>query len=270
MRTRVGFLGAGRIARALATGLVRSGEADWDLAASTRTRESAEAFGKAIPQARLYPAERNREVVQESDIVFLCVKPQEVVSVLREIGPMTAGKSIVSVAAGISIAAMAAEADPSARIVRAMPNLPSLIGRGVTAYCLGPGWESFERERMRRLLERFGLALEVEESLFPAVTVLAGCGPAYFCAFLAPLLRFAAQSGLPEEKARPMLLATFSGSTELLRQAALDPDEVVQESRTPGGITHAALSVLEERGWQETLRLALEAAWSRAKALEKG
>ncbi len=270
MRTSVGFVGAGRIARALAGGLVRSGEDVWDLMASTRTRESGVAFGKAIPQARLYPSERNRDLVRESDIVFLCVKPQEAAEVLREIRPVTAGKWIISVAAGVSVAAVEAEVDPSARVVRAMPNLSSLIGQGVTVYCLAPGWEVGARERVQRLLERFGEAVEIEEHLFPLATVLAGCGPAYFCAFLAPLLRFAAESGLPEPKSRRMLLATFSGAAELLKQTNLDPEEVVHESRTPGGITNAALSVLEERGWQETLRHALDAAWSRAKILEKG
>lgn len=269
MTTRVGFVGAGRIARALAGGLVRGGKGGWELLASTRTRESGEDFRKAIPQARLYPEEQNRDLVQESDVVFLCVKPREAVGVLRQIRTVTAGKRIISVAAGLSVAAMASELDPAARIVRAMPNLPSLIGQGVIPYCLGPGWEPGDQEQIKRLLERLGEAVEIEEHFFALATVLAGCGPAYFCAFLAPVLRFAAESGLPAAEARQMLLTTFSGTVELLRQTPLDPAEVVQESRTPGGITNAALSVLEEKGWQETLRRALDAAWSRAKTLEE-
>ncbi len=268
MRTKVGFLGAGRIARALAGGLVR-GEDSWELFASSRTREGGEAFRKVLPQARLYPEERNRDLVRESDIVFLCVKPQEALGVLRQIRPVTAGKWIVSVAAGVSLAAIVSEVDPSARVVRAMPNLPSLIGQGVIPYCLGSGWEAADREWAQRLLKRFGYAVELEERLFPLATALIGCGPAYFCAFLAPLLRFAAESGLRTAEARGMVLATVSGAAALLKQSEVDPLEVVQESRTPGGITNAALSVLEEEGWQETLRRALDAAWSRAKALEE-
>ncbi|MDD4932111.1 MAG: pyrroline-5-carboxylate reductase [Methylacidiphilaceae bacterium] len=269
MRTRVGFLGAGRIARALAGGLLRSEGDSWELVASTRTRESGEGFGKAVPQARLYSEERNCDLVRESDIVFLCVKPQEVPGVLRQIQPATAGKWIVSVAAGVSLAALVAEAAPSARVIRAMPNLPVLIGRGVIPYCLGPGWDAGDREGAKKLLRRFGEAVEIDEKLFPLATVLAGCGPAYFCAFLAPLLRFAAESGLPGSEARRMLLSTFSGTAELLRQTDLDPNEAVQESRTPGGITHAALTVLEQREWPETLRRALDAALRRAKTLEE-
>ncbi|VVM06217.1 partial pyrroline-5-carboxylate reductase, partial [Methylacidimicrobium tartarophylax] len=90
MRTRVAFLGAGRIARALAGGLLRNEEDSWELVASTRTWESGEKFGKAVPQARLYPEERNRDLVQESEIIFLCVKPQEVRGVLQQIRPATA------------------------------------------------------------------------------------------------------------------------------------------------------------------------------------
>ncbi|QSR83862.1 pyrroline-5-carboxylate reductase [Methylacidimicrobium sp. B4] len=268
MRTKVGFLGAGRIARVLAGGLVR-GEDSWELFASSRTRAGGEAFRKALPQARLYPEERNRDLVGESEIVFLCVRPQEAIGVLRQIRPMTAGKRIVSVAAGVSLASILSEVEPSARVVRAMPNLPSLIGQGVIPYCLGSGREAGDREWAKRLLERFGEAVELEESLFPLATALIGCGPAYVCAFLAPLLRFAAESGLRAAEARRMVLATVSGALALLRQTDLDPAEVVQESRTPGGITNAAVSVLEEEGWQETLRRALDAAWSRAKALEE-
>jgi len=269
VRTRVAFLGAGRIARALAGGLLRNEEDSWELVASTRTRESGENFGRAVPQAHLYPEERNRDLVQESQIIFLCVKPQEVRGVLQQIRPATAGKWIVSVAAGISLAAMAAEVAPSARLLRAMPNLPSLLGQGVTPYCLGPGWGADDRERAKKLLQRFGEAVEIDERFFPLLTVLVGCGPAYFCAFLAPLFRFAAEAGLPAAETRRMLLATFSGTAELLKQTNLDPAEAVQESRTPGGITHAALTILEEKEWQETLRRALDAAWSRAKTLEK-
>ncbi|WP_018290837.1 pyrroline-5-carboxylate reductase [Verrucomicrobium sp. 3C] len=269
MKTRVGFLGAGRIARALAGGLLRGEKDSWELVASTRTRESGEDFGKAIPQARLYPEERNPDLVRESQIIFLCVKPQEVCGILRQIRPATADKWIISVAAGISLATMAAELAPSARILRAMPNLPSLLGRGVTPYCLGPGWGADDRERAKKLLQRFGEAVEVDEKLFPLLTVLVGCGPAYFCAFLAPLFRFAVESGLPAPEARRMLLSTFSGTADLLQQTNLDPVEAVRESRTPGGITHAALTILEEREWQETLRRALDAAWNRAKTLEE-
>lgn len=269
MRTRVGFLGGGRIARALAGGLMQRGEGLWSLAVSTRTRESGETFGKAIPQARVYTRERNGDLVRESDIVFLCVKPQEVCGVLRQIRPVTADKWIVSVAAGVSLATMVAELDSSARILRAMPNLPSLIGQGVTPYCFGPGWGPDDRESAKKLLQQFGEAVEIDEKFFPLATVLSGCGPAYFCAFLVPVLRFVKEAGLPSSEARRMLLSTFSGAAELLKRTELDPGEVVEESRTPGGITNAALAVLEERGWQETLRSALEAAWSRARALEE-
>lgn len=269
MGIKIGFLGAGRIARALAQGLLRDRENSWDLVASTRTRESGEAFVKAVPRARLYPQERNRELVQESDIVFLCVKPREVVGVLRQVRPATVGKWIVSVAAGVSLASMVEEVDPSARILRAMPNLPSLVGQGVTPYCLGPGWSASDREQAKKLLERFGVAVELEERFFPLVTVLAGCGPAYFCAFLIPLLEFATERGLSAPEARRMLLSTFSGAAELLKQTELDPAEVVHESRTPGGITNAAITVLEQKEWQATLRSALDAAWSRAKTLEE-
>ncbi|WP_202213111.1 pyrroline-5-carboxylate reductase [Methylacidimicrobium sp. AP8] len=268
MKTRIGFLGGGRIARALAGGLIQGGKDSWVLAASTRTRESGEAFRKAVPEARLYPEERNRELVEQSDIVFLCVKPPEAPGVLRQVGAVTGGKWIVSVAAGLSLAKIASLVASSARIVRAMPNLPVRIGSGVIPYCLGPGWEDRNREEIRNLLGRFGEAIEIEEPLFPLATVLAGCGPAYYCAFLACMLRFAEESGLPAQEACGMLLATASGAIELLKQTDLDPAEVVAESRTPGGITHAALSVLEQEGWHEALRRALAAAWHRAKSLE--
>ncbi|MGD9896179.1 MAG: pyrroline-5-carboxylate reductase family protein [Candidatus Methylacidiphilaceae bacterium] len=268
MRIKIGFLGAGRIARALAGGLMRSEENAWDLVASTRTRESAEAFGKAVPNARLFPEERNRELAQESDIIFVCVKPQEVPGVLRQIRPVTAGKWLVSVAAGVSLATVVGEVDARARVIRAMPNLPSLIGQGVIPYCFGPGWLSGDRERAKRLLLGLGEAVEIEENFFPQLTVLAGCGPAYFCAFLVPFFRFGVESGLPAAATRQILLSTFSGAAKLLQQTNLDPVDVVQESRTPGGITGVALQVLEEGGWQETLSRALDAAWSRAKQME--
>ncbi len=178
MWRRLGFIGAGQMATALAHGFVSSGAVQaGQLLVADPSTEARRRFQEATPPARW--AESNEEVVANSDIVFLVVKPQMLEQAVNHLSAAADHQPLfVSIVAGATVGRLSALLH-STRIVRVMPNTPCLIGRGASAYCCGAGVSEVEAEAVGALLRRVGLALQVVESQMDAVTGLSGSGPAY-------------------------------------------------------------------------------------------
>lgn len=244
---KIGFIGAGKMARALALGLVRSGTvAPGDLTCSSRTAESGRVFLDQFPKEKPHWTADNRAVVAENDLIILAIKPQNFPEILRDLKPVSAGKLFLSLAAGVTLADMSGRLDPAARIVRAMPNTPMQIGLGASVYAGQPNARAEDLAVIERVLRSAGQGWRVEESQINAATALSGSGPAYVFHFIDALVRAAMPLGLEEELARALALQTVLGSAQLAAQSELGPLELAAQVKSPGGTTVAGCAVLEE------------------------
>lgn len=205
------------------------------------------------------------------DVVVLAVKPQTMAAVLpayrRFVRPETV---FLSVAAGWTLASFARALGDDARVVRAMPNTPAAIGRGVTVLAAGAGVDDAQRAACDRLVRAVGSAEWVtDEALMDAVTALSGSGPAYIFLLAEAMAAAGAAAGLPADLADRLARATVSGAGELLRLSPDSAAKLRENVTSPGGTTAAALAVLmnERDGFTSLLTKALAAAAERSKQL---
>ncbi|MEX2122050.1 MAG: pyrroline-5-carboxylate reductase [Pirellulales bacterium] len=264
--TRFGFIGAGRMATALARGFVEAGltKAGAILASDPVPAAAAE-FTQATG-ART--TSDNARVAAESDCLFLAVKPQQMSQVFAELrGKLDDRHLVVSVAAGVGLAALARGLGGAARLVRVMPNTPCLIGQGASAYCLGDSARPADGHLVARLLESVGLAFEVEEKLLDAVTGLSGSGPAFAYVIIEALADGGVRMGLPRELALKLAAQTMRGAAAMVIQTNEHPGVLKDRVASPGGTTIAGLAALEAAGLRAALIAAVEAATRRSAEL---
>jgi pyrroline-5-carboxylate reductase len=265
---RYGFIGAGRMATALARGFVAAELArSDDLLASDPAPDAAAHFQQST-KARI--ARDNAEVASQSDVVFLAVKPQQMASVLGGLrGQPTRGKLVISVAAGISLTTLAQDLGATGsgdgpRLVRVMPNTPCLVGQGASVYCLGPGATAADGDLVGKLLSSVGRAFEAPETQLDAVTGLSGSGPAFVFLMIEALSDGGVKMGLPRGMATALAAQTVRGAAELLLTGGEHPAALKDQVASPGGTTIAGLHVLEAAGVRGALMAAVEAATLRS------
>jgi pyrroline-5-carboxylate reductase len=174
---KIGFIGAGQMAEALARGFINKGvvkpENVWATDPVAERKEVFRSFGTT-------PVDTSIEVVKASDVIFVAVKPQYVAVVLREVRPyLREDAVVVSIAAGVTLSTLKEAAGDAARVVRVMPNTPCLVGETAAAMCLGGRADDGDAVLVQRLFEAVGKIYRVEEKLLSAVTGLSGSGPAY-------------------------------------------------------------------------------------------
>ncbi len=264
---RIGFIGAGNMATALAGAIV--GAIDdarivaFDVDAG-RLTEFIHAVARPGDSDAVTAAAGNAQVVDGCDVCFLAVKPQVMPTILAEIAG--AGGLLVSIAAGIRIATFET-ALPDARIVRVMPNTPCLVGAMAAGYANGSRVTSEDREVVSRLLSSAGYAVELPERLLDAVTGLSGSGPAFVARLIGAFTDAGAANGLPREVAYRLTLATFAGTARLLDGHAMTPDELVTMVSSPNGTTVAGRAVLEASDIADVIASTVAAATNRSKEL---
>jgi pyrroline-5-carboxylate reductase len=266
----IGFIGAGKMARALASGLVRAGVAPASsLVCASRSAASGQALLDAVPGTQWTPD--NVAVMRQADPVVLAIKPQQFAEALPPLREASAGKLILSIAAGITVEKIAGWLHPTARVVRAMPNTPMQIGLGASVYALGANTTPADESLVQRILGAAGQAWRVEENQIDAITALSGSGPAYVFHFIDALLRGAIALGLPEELARALTLQTVLGSAQLAAQSPLSPLDLAAQVKSPRGTTLAGCAVLDENGaLNDLIARCLAAARDRAEELARG
>jgi pyrroline-5-carboxylate reductase len=266
----VGFIGAGKMARALASGLVRGSVITAGrLICSSRTEKSGAPFLDLLPGAKWTPD--NEALVTESDLVILAIKPQVFPEVLPKLRETSAGKLFLSLAAGVTLKKIGEWLHPTARIVRAMPNTPMQIGAGASAYAGGVKVKEADYDMVHSILSAPGKAWRVEEEQMDAITALSGSGPAYVFHFIDALAKGGVALGLPEKLAHDLALQTVLGSAELAAGSKLSPLELAAQVKSPRGTTLAGCAVLEEHDTLEKLMAkCLAAAKARAEELARG
>jgi len=260
---RVGCVGAGHIARALGQGWSRPEIADSPQL--TYLDISAEAAARASADTGASLAASLPELIEASDVVVVAVRPQHVAGVLAEAGPLLGDRPLVSVAAGVPLADLRAALPPGARVARVMPNVAAALGLGVFLFVPGSLTDRDTAE-VGGLFALAGEVVELDETHFDSATAVAGCMPGMLAMLVRDFGRAAERRGLAPEVARRLAIAGVHGAAAVIAREG-DPDAVVASAATPGGMTAAAITALEERDIAEALALAVDAAAERAKEL---
>lgn len=266
MSQRIGFLGAGQMAQALAAGFLRARIVSPDrIAAFDPAAEAREQFQQAAPGAAV--ASDPGQLVAGCDTLVLAVKPQVLPQALPEIAPHVDERLLVlSIVAGVSLATLSA-ALPTPRLIRVMPNTPCLVGAGASGIAAAAGASDADRVWAERLFASVGLAVATTEPQLDAVTGLSGSGPAFVFLMLEALADGGVLAGLPRPIAQQLAAQTVFGAARLAQESGDHPGLLKDRVASPAGTTIAGLQALEERAFRGAVIAAVEAAAERSREL---
>ncbi len=262
-----GFIGAGNMAETLLSGLIASGQAKPENITSSdvrpqRLQELEERYG-------IRTTSDNRTVIQSSAIVIYAVKPQIMAEVLKETaGVLDISKLIISIAAGVPLAAIQAVVDKDLRLIRAMPNLCVAVREGATAITAGPHAKPEDIDQAKAIFDAVGRCVFLKDNnLLDAVTGLSGSGPAYVFMIIEALADAGVKMGLSRPEARELSTQTVLGAAKMLLASETHPAELKDMVTSPGGTTIAGLHALEKGALRAVLMDAIEAATLRSQEL---
>lgn len=260
---RIGFLGAGKMATALAQGWLQAGlSVREQVSASDPIASARDHFTRTTGAATLA---ENTRVVAQSDILILAVKPQNMPELLGEIrSSLKPHHLLISIAAGITLQQIAATLGNSSRIIRVMPNTPCLVGASASAFAASTAASEADIQLAERLLNTVGRVVQVPEKLLDAVTGLSGSGPAYVAIMIEALADGGVRMGLPRDLASMLAAQTVFGSAKMLLETGMHPAQLKDLVASPAGTTIAGLHALEQGGFRAALMDAVEAATLRA------
>ena len=266
---KIGFLGAGKMASALAKGFIHAGLAPAEaLIASDPFEAACAAMAK---EAGIKTTAFNPDVLKAAHVIILAVKPDQVASVLAEARPhFTEKHLLVSIAAGVTIARLEAALPDGSRVIRVMPNTPALIGASASAFATGRFATRNDAELAQKLFSSVGVAYQVKESLLDAVTGLSGSGPAYAFLIIEALSDGGVAAGLPRDIATKLAAQTLLGSARMVLETGQHPGVLKDAVTSPGGTTIEGLHELEKGGLRAALINAVRAATDKSKKLGQG
>jgi pyrroline-5-carboxylate reductase len=266
MARRWGFIGSGKMATALIKGMLRAGIAPIEAILASDPLVPARTLLQL--ETGVSVSDSNLEVVEQSDVVVLAVKPQTMAGVLASVrSAVTTEHLVVSVAAGITIATIVHGLRPGTRVIRVMPNTPALVGEGASAYALGPDVRPDDETLVKTFLDSVGQSVAVAEPLLNAVTGLSGSGPAFVYLMIEALSDGGVRAGLPREVATLLASQTVLGAARMVRETGLHPGVLKDQVASPGGTTIAGLHALERAAVRGALIDAVEAATRRSAEL---
>lgn len=263
---RIAIIGVGNMGGALLAGLLDSKAVPKEHVVvhnrrPERTKQLAERYG-------VNSAETNSACVEGADIVLVAVKPQIFVAVMEEISAAVSPDALIlSVAAGITTKQIETALGGQPRVVRAMPNTPSLIKEGASAISAGAFASEDDLRVAEHILGQVSRVVTVEEIHLDAVTGLSGSGPAYIFLIIEAFADAGVKVGLSREIAQDLAVQTIQGSARLLQQTGEHPGRLKDMVTSPGGTAIAGLHTLEEGGLRTTIINAVEAATKRAREL---
>jgi pyrroline-5-carboxylate reductase len=265
----IGFLGAGKMASALARGFLR---AELAAPAALVASDVYEAARQSFAQdTGANSVTSNLEVVQRARVLFIAVKPDQVAGLLAEIAPaLTQEHLLISIAAGVTLKRMEDALPAGTKVIRVMPNTPALVGASASAYSLGKAAQKEDGALAQKLLASVGVALEVKESLLDAVTGLSGSGPAYVYLMIEALSDGGVAAGLPREVATRLAAQTLLGGAKMVLETGQHPGALKDMVTSPGGTTIEGIHELEKGQLRGTLMNAVRAASEKSRKLGQG
>lgn len=264
---KITFIGAGNMAEAIVSGILKEQVSAPDNICMTDISEVR--LQHFIEKYGVGTSSDNSTAVATADVVVLAVKPQIFPEVWPEIeGALKPDALVVSIMAGVPSVKIAG--GQPIRVVRVMPNTPSLVGEGAAGIAAGEFATVDDLQIAEQLMGAVGTTVVVEEEDLHGVTALSGSGPAYVFYLLESMLEAAGQMGLEKGIARELALATVIGAAKLMQETGEDADALRKKVTSKGGTTAAALNTMEERGVKDSIVAALFAAQARSKELANG
>ena len=259
------FIGAGKMAEAIIEALLRAEvlpPSDIQVSDADPSRPAALAGRLGIGIAA-----SNSEAVEWADTIVLAVKPQQLDDVLREISrKVDSRKLFISIAAGKKLAGIE-RLLPGAHVIRVMPNVCCTIGEGMNVFTLGTRATDDDRQTTQSYLGACGVAHELPEAQFDAVTALSGSGPAFFARFLLAMVEAAKAEGLSEDDATVLATQTMFGTALLLRQTDVSAEKLIGNVTSAKGTTAEGLAVLDSSDFGSVVRATIAAAARRSREL---
>ena len=263
---KIGFIGLGNMAQAMIGGVLRNHLAvPEEIYGSAKTAETEskvhEMFGITVTGDNL-------ETARQAELLILAVKPQFLEKVIGQISDIDlTGKTILSIAAGKSLAWLEEQFCAPLPFVRAMPNTPALVLEGCTGVCIGENVTEEETEQVLSLLRSFGIASVVPERLMDVVVGVSGSSPAYVFMFIEAMADEAVAAGMPRKQAYEFAAQSVLGSAKMVLETGKHPGELKDMVCSPGGTTIQAVKVLEEKGMRAAVMDAMDACIEKSKCM---
>lgn len=262
---KIGFIGAGNMATAIIKGLMsqNDGKADFINVFDTDSEKC-----RIMSEMGVSVCKSGCEVVENSDITVLAVKPQNYYEVLKAIRPaVNESKTFVSIAAGISIDYVQSALDCNCPVMRVMPNTPLLLKKGASALCPSDNISDDDRQFIYNMFSGSGVCEYITEEHMNEIISVNGSSPAYIYLFAKAMADYAQKQGIDYDKAMNLVCATLEGSAAMLRESGDSADVLIQKVSSKGGTTIAALDKLREHGFYDAVQDAMDACTRRAEEL---
>lgn len=276
MRKALAVIGGGNMAKAILDGAARAGVLPHTVIVADPSPQRRALFTRSVERASEAIAQLARaEEVPGSGQVLLAVKPQMLPDVARDVretidrGAWGTRRVVISILAGATAARVREAFAGRATVVRVMPNMPALVGRGMSAVCLGEGADPHDADLARALFHAVGKVIDLPESQMDVFTAVGGSGPAYVFRLAEAMVAGAIAAGLDPRDALLAVRETIAGAGLLLGDAAETPGELRARVTSKGGTTAAALEVLERGGLERLMVQAIAAARDRGAELSQ-
>ncbi|KAA9017062.1 pyrroline-5-carboxylate reductase [Niallia endozanthoxylica] len=266
MNKNIGFIGCGKMGRAIMAGMLKADIVEHNNIMVSTGRESTLLEVKEC--YKVQGSLHNQEVAEWSDLLFLAVHPSSHDKVLSEIkGSLKEDVVVITMAAGITIEQIEKGIGRKVKIVRTMPNTPSLVGEGMTAMSISSFVTETDLEIVKRLLNSFGRTEMIDENLMDAVPAISGSSPAYAYMFIEALADGGVRDGIPRAQAYRMAAQAMLGAAKMVLETGKHPGALKDDVCTPGGSTIRAVAALEENQFRAAILEAMKACTERTKGI---
>lgn len=263
---KIGFIGNGNMGRAILSGVIENNVAKAD----DITVSDIDTDGLKWVKSKygVNTTEDNRQTAESSDMLFLCVKPQFLYSVIDGIkGSITSDMVIVSIVAGQAIAKIEEAFGKTIKLVRVMPNTPVLVGEGMAAITPNKNVSEKELNAVLDIFNSFGKGEVVSEKLMDAVTAVSGSSPAYVFMMIEAMADAAVQSGMPRAQSYTFAAQAVLGSAKMVLETRMHPAQLKDMVCSPAGTTIDAVAVLEKNGFRNSIIEAMKACAEKSSEL---
>lgn len=247
---KIGFIGSGKMAGAIIKGLLRIGKPPEDLMATQAEKEGVEEKSKSLGIKVILD---NKELVKNSKVIFIAVKPNQVLGVLEEIKPfVTQDKLIISIAAGVTLKKLEANLPENTRVIRVMPNTPALIGEGMSGIVGGSHLYQYDLSTIKEWLSSIGKCIVFDdEAQLDIVTAISGSGPAFFYKVINDIARAGEKLGMDYEAALSLSIQTAIGSAKMAMSCNTPMEELIANVATKGGCTAVGVDCMNENNTEK-------------------
>lgn len=261
---RIGFIGGGNMAGAIIDAILTSHIVAPDRLAVFDTSADKRDF---FCEKGLRIAASNQELVESSDLIFLAVKPQVISLVLEEIQGMTAGKCVISIAAGVTVSRLREALGGETHIVRVLPNTPMLVLKGATVVAKPDDVPQGDFDLILAIFRAAGEVELLEEEHINQVIPVSSSSPAFFFRMIRAMARAGENCGIAYPTALKLAVATMHGAAHMMMESGKTPDELITQVSSPGGTTIAALTAFDEFDYEGLIEQAFERCIRRADEL---